>query len=180
MAVITVGAISRAVSSGASAAKTAGASRAPHISAVPWRRRARASFRANREDARAVRRRVFAVDISVPSFKRIQHGRRPGAAIYSPGGPGEKVRCRCLMERWRGAGAGTREGGLPGMAQAGLGDDDGHGPGAVKGGEAQGLRQGRATEQQGAIAAFFPQCMVLGAGDVMLVGAWRHGLASLP
>src|SRR5450830_314344 len=156
MAVMTVGAISRADSSGASAAKTAGASRAPHISAVLWRRRARASFKANGDDARAARRRVFAVDISVPSFKRIQHGSRFGTVGYSPGGPGERVVGRCLMERGRGAGAGTGKGGLPGMAQAGLGGDGGRRPGAVKGGEAQGLRQGRTTEQQGAIAAFFP------------------------
>src|SRR5450830_811765 len=132
MAVMTVGAISRVVSSGESAAKTAGASRAPHISAVLWRRRARASLRANGDDDRAARRRVFAVDISVPSFKRIQHGRRPGTAVYSPGGPGERVVGRCLMERgWR-AGTGTGEGGLLGMAQASLGDDGGHRPGAVK------------------------------------------------
>ena len=80
---------------------------------------------------------------------------------------------RCLRGDGRGACAGAREEGLPGVAQARGRGGVGGGCWRIEGGEGLAAGQRRAIEQQTAIATFFPERVMRGGGWAVLDGGLR-------
>src|SRR5690606_34080576 len=83
----------------------------------------------------------------------------------------------CLRQDGRGAAAGAGEDALPGMTQARCGDQGRGRRRGAKGHERDAAGQGRATEQQAAIAAFLPQHVVGGGGFLVFDRVLRRAMA---